>query len=78
MDAEERYYVDTRTLEKGKGENIIIPFAIALDLFQDLNIPIYYDFIGDWKCHFKDVCKKLTKKAMNKNGDFNHQGIDPK
>ena len=46
---------------------MVLPEAINAKMFAKLALPIYMDSHGH-KCHFKDVCLKLTKDAMMKKG----------
>lgn len=46
-------------------QNMVVPFRRALKLLQIMNLPVYSDYPGEYKCHFSDVCKRLTRFAMN-------------
>jgi hypothetical protein len=47
--------------------NMIVPFKRALKLLVRINLPVYGEFAGDHKCHFRDVCKRLARFALEQN-----------
>lgn len=54
---------------------MIIPKERAIKIAQALRLPVYGEF-GDYKCHFRDVIKRLYRLAMQKiNPDFDPNGI---
>jgi hypothetical protein len=58
---------------------MIIDFRRSLNLLKKLNLTVYTDYNVIFKCHFKDVCKKLTKLALIKNNNsYNMDGIEAK
>ena len=55
--------------------NMVIPKERAIKIAQALRLPVYGDF-GDYKCHFRDVIKRLYRLAMQRiNPDFDPNGI---
>lgn len=45
---------------------MIIPHRDALKLLQELNLPVYRDpGDGQFKCHFSDVVKRLSRFALD-------------
>ena len=44
--------------------NMILPAKTVIDTLTELSLPIYTTAGGGFKCHFKDVCIQLTKKAL--------------
>ena len=61
---------------------MIVPFLRALPLLLEMALPVYSDFqdhTRQYKCHFRDVCKKLTRIALTKkNPNYDDGGIEPK
>lgn len=57
--------------------NMIVPFKRALKLLVRINLPVYGEFSGDFKCHFRDVCKRLTRFALEqKNPGYEPSGVE--
>lgn len=57
--------------------NMIVPFKRALKLLVRINLPVYGEFAGDFKCHFRDVCKRLTRFALEqKNPGYDPTGVE--
>ena len=60
-------------------KNMIVPFKKALHLLNEMDLPVYSDYRGDYKCHFRDVCKRLTKCALEKQiPNYDANGIEQK
>ena len=50
---------------------MILPTSIMIASLTELRLPIYIAADGGYKCHFKDVCIQLTKKALERQGFIN-------
>lgn len=60
-------------------KEMIVDFRRSLKLLKQLNLPVYTDYNVIFKCHFKDVCKRITMLALQKrNNNYNQAGIEPK
>ena len=59
IDQSKRYVVNVE-------KNMIIPFKRSLNLLSKIQLPVYGELSGDHKCHFRDVCKRLTRLAFEK------------
>ena len=58
---------------------MIVPYKKALKLLIKLNLPVYSDHRGDFKCHFRDVCVRLTQFALEKEIEgYDNPGIETK
>jgi hypothetical protein len=58
---------------------MIVPFIAGLQLLCEMNLTVYKDSEGLYKCHFKDVIKQLTSFALNKRiPGYDPSGIEPK
>jgi len=56
--------------------NMVLKYSTAIELAQELRLPIYSDHPKEFKCHFRDVCKRLYRLAMKEEQpDFNPNGI---
>mmetsp|Transcript_5497 Transcript_5497/g.8596 ORF Transcript_5497/g.8596 Transcript_5497/m.8596 type:complete len:145 (+) Transcript_5497:6213-6647(+) len=84
-DSEEIKDTPTRIVDKSKRyvvhmeKNMIVPFKKALHLLQEMDLPVYSDYHGDYKCHFRDVCKRLTRCALEKKiANYDAYGIEMK
>jgi hypothetical protein len=59
--------------------NMIVPFKRALKTLENINLPVYGEFAGDFKCHFRDVVKRLTRFALElKNPGYDPTGVEYK
>jgi|TARA_B110000285_G_C15031079_1_gene566800 hypothetical protein len=56
-----------------------VPFKVGLKLLAELRLCVYQEAKGEYKCHFKDVIKQLTKQAHLKlKKDYDPSGIEVK
>ena len=59
--------------------NMIIPFGIALELLVSMKLPVYSGDNGGFKCHFRDVVKRLARDVLESvNPNYNPKGISVK
>jgi hypothetical protein len=66
----ERYAVDVEA-------NMIVPFKKALYLLQEMDLPVYSEYYGEYKVHFRDVCKRLAYLGIkNLDPDFDPTGLE--
>ena len=69
----------TKRFVVNSDKEMIVDFRRSLNLLKDLKLPVYTDFNVIFKCHFKDVVKKITMLALEKrNPSYNQDGIEPK
>mmetsp|Transcript_35371 Transcript_35371/g.54140 ORF Transcript_35371/g.54140 Transcript_35371/m.54140 type:complete len:110 (+) Transcript_35371:4706-5035(+) len=58
---------------------MIVPFKKAMKMLVKLKIPVYSDIPGQYKCHFRDIIKRLTYLAIQEhNPKFDPSGIEAK
>ena len=60
-----------------KERNMVVPFNFALSMFNKMNLPVYSEIQGDYKCHFRDIVKRLCRGVLEKKrADFDPKGIE--
>lgn len=55
--------------------NMILPVGIMISTLNELSLPIYIVNDGH-KCHFKDLCIQLTKRALVKDEFLEEEEMD--
>lgn len=72
VDLSQRFFVNP-------DRDMIIPFKNALKLLIQLQLPVYSTQFGDYRCHFRDVVKRLARNVLElKNPEYNPRGIELK
>ena len=74
LDQDKRFAVNV-------GRNMVVPFKKTMKLLSSISIPVFEDpkRIGQYRCHFKHVIKRMTYLAMQRDiQKFDPSGIQQK
>lgn len=60
-------------------QEMVIPFIMALQIINEMHLPVYDNGMGTFQCHFRDVIKRLGRQVLErKHTNYNPKGIELK